>query len=123
VVAELADDILVMYGGRCVEHGSAETVFRNPEHPYTWGLLGSMPRLDREVRDRLMPIKGTPPSLIHLPPGCAFHPRCGYAGADGIPCRTATPTLEPAQAGHEVACHMPSAKRREAFRADIAPNL
>jgi peptide/nickel transport system ATP-binding protein len=123
VVAELADDILVMYGGKCVEYGSAETVFRDPEHPYAWGLLGSMPRLDREVRDRLLPIKGTPPSLIHLPTGCSFHPRCAYSGSGGIPCRTVVPELEPAQAGHSVSCHMPSAKRREVFRGDIAPNL
>ncbi|MFC6902661.1 ABC transporter ATP-binding protein [Nonomuraea dietziae] len=74
VVAELSDDILVMYGGKCVEYGAAETVFYDPEHPYTWGLLGSMPRLDRERTERLLPIKGSPPSLINVPPGCAFHP-------------------------------------------------
>ncbi|MFD0855198.1 ABC transporter ATP-binding protein, partial [Actinomadura adrarensis] len=73
VVAELADDILVMYGGRCVEYGSVDDVFHRPEHPYTWGLLGSMPRLDRPPAERLIPIKGTPPSLINLPSGCAFN--------------------------------------------------
>src|SRR5436309_978531 len=76
VVAELADDILVMYGGKCVEYGSAQTIFRRPEHPYAWGLLSSVPRVDRDVRDRLVPIKGSPPSLINLPSGCSFHPRC-----------------------------------------------
>ena len=80
VVAELADDILVMYGGKCIEYGSAVDLFRHPEHPYTWGLLGSMPRVDREVRERLIPIPGTPPSLINLPDGCSFHPRCACAG-------------------------------------------
>ena len=123
VVAELADDILVMYGGKAVEYGSAHTVFRNPEHPYTWGLLGSMPRLDREVRDRLQPIKGTPPSLINLPSGCSFHPRCAYAGTGGIPCRTEVPELIGVLQGHGVACHMPPEKRRNAFTEDIAPHL
>ncbi len=78
VVAELADDILVMYGGRAVEYGTARDVFAQPQHPYTWGLLGSMPRIDRERSDRLLPIPGSPPSLINVPSGCAFHPRCAY---------------------------------------------
>jgi len=123
VVAELADEILVMYGGKAVEYGTAHTVFRNPEHPYAWGLLGSMPRLDREVRDRLQPIKGTPPSLIHLPSGCSFHPRCGYAGTGGIPCRTDVPELLTVAGNHAVSCHLPSELRRQIFTDDIAPYL
>ncbi len=123
VVAELADDILVMYGGKAVEHGDAHTLFRTPEHPYTWGLLGSMPRLDREVRDRLQPIKGTPPSLINLPPGCSFHPRCGYAGTGGIPCRTEVPRLLTEPGSHAVACHLPAGDRRQIFATDISPHL
>ncbi|MPZ28539.1 MAG: ATP-binding cassette domain-containing protein [Micromonosporaceae bacterium] len=123
VVAELADDVLVMYGGRCVEQGAAETVFNAAQHPYTWGLLGSMPRLDRDVRTRLLPIQGTPPSLITPPPGCVFHPRCPYAERDGIPCRTEVPELVPAESGHQVACHLPPAQRREIFTAEIAPKL
>ena len=79
VVAELADDVLVMYAGRAIEHGTAEDIFDRPQHPYTWGLLGSMPRFDRERTERLMPIKGNPPSLINVPSGCAFNPRCAYA--------------------------------------------
>src|SRR5215216_3911350 len=79
VVAELADDIQVMYAGRAIEYSTAEDIFEHPQHPYTWGLLGSMPRIDRERSERLIPIKGTPPSLINVPPGCAFHPRCNYA--------------------------------------------
>src|SRR5690606_19400893 len=67
VVAELSDEICVMYAGRSVEQASVEDAFYRPQHPYTWGLLGSMPRLDRERADRLMPIKGTPPSLINVP--------------------------------------------------------
>ena len=69
VVAELADDILVMYAGRAAEYGSAEQLFNEPEHPYTWGLLGSMPRFDKPPTERLLPIKGTPPSLIRVPEG------------------------------------------------------
>jgi peptide/nickel transport system ATP-binding protein len=123
VVAEVADDILVMYGGKSVEYGSADTVFRAPEHPYTWGLLTSMPRLDREVRDRLHPIKGTPPSLINLPSGCSFHPRCPYAGRNGDRSYTVTPELLPANAPHRVACHLPQAERQRIFTQDIAPEL
>ncbi|MFC0003491.1 ABC transporter ATP-binding protein [Micromonospora siamensis] len=122
VVAELADDILVMYAGRCVEEGSAQTLFRRPEHPYTWGLLGSMPRVDRAARDRLVPIKGSPPSLINLPTGCAFHPRCPYQGRDGIPCRTQVPDLAQGS-DHGVACHLSPAERRRTFAEDIAPAL
>src|SRR5918997_368587 len=83
VVAELADDVLVMYGGKCVEFADATTIFDQPEHPYTWGLLGSMPRMDRPNLERLVPIPGPPPSLINLPSGCAFHPRCGYEPRTG----------------------------------------
>ncbi len=78
VVAELADDILVMYGGKAVEYGSSDAMFRSPEHPYTWGLLSSVPRMDRARQERLVPIKGSPPSLINVPSGCAFHPRCPF---------------------------------------------
>jgi peptide/nickel transport system ATP-binding protein len=122
VVAELADDILVMYGGKAVEYGTAEEIFRRPEHPYAWGLLGSMPRLDQEIRERLTPIKGTPPSLINLPSGCAFHPRCPQMGRGGIPCKSEIPTLAEGDR-HGVACHIPPAERRRIFTEEIAPNL
>jgi peptide/nickel transport system ATP-binding protein len=122
VVAELADDILVMYGGKAVEYGAGGELFTQPEHPYTWGLLGSMPRMDRAVRDRLNPIPGTPPSLITLPTGCAFHPRCPYAERDGIPCRTVVPTLAEGDR-HGAACHLPPPVRRQLFAQDIAPHL
>jgi peptide/nickel transport system ATP-binding protein len=121
VVAELADDVLVMYGGRTIERGPAVDVFRSPEHPYTWGLLGSMPRLDRDVRERLNPVKGSPPSLINLPPGCAFHPRCPYAGRNGDRSFTEIPDLKGGV--HAVACHMPSELRRELFVSEVAPHL
>ncbi|WP_327069024.1 ABC transporter ATP-binding protein [Kitasatospora sp. NBC_01302] len=123
VVAELADDILVMYGGRCVERGSATTLFDAPEHPYTWGLLGSMPRLDRPLQERLVPVRGTPPSLINVPGGCAFHPRCPYAERTGGRSSTELPLLTEAGPGHVAACHLPIEERRRIFADEIAPRL
>jgi peptide/nickel transport system ATP-binding protein/oligopeptide transport system ATP-binding protein len=79
VVADIADDIMVMYGGRVVERGATRDVFYDPQMPYTWGLLGSIPRLDRPRPERLYSIKGTPPSLINAPRGCKFRPRCPHA--------------------------------------------
>jgi oligopeptide/dipeptide ABC transporter ATP-binding protein len=79
VVAEVADEILVMYAGRVVEHGEKREVFYDPQHPYTWGLLGSIPRLDRPKPKRLHSIQGSPPSLINPPAGCKFRPRCPHA--------------------------------------------
>jgi peptide/nickel transport system ATP-binding protein len=81
-----------------------------------------MPRLDRGVRDRLLPIAGSPPSLIHLPSGCSFHPRCAYAGTDGIPCKTVVPPLI-GDGEHLVSCHLGIPTRREIFRGSIAPSL
>jgi peptide/nickel transport system ATP-binding protein len=123
VVAELADDILVMYGGKCVEYGSAIEIFERPEHPYTWGLLGSMPRLDRPPTERLLPIRGTPPSLITLPSGCAFHPRCAYASRNGGASETEVPELVAESGGHLVACHLRPDVRRQIWRDDIKPKL
>jgi peptide/nickel transport system ATP-binding protein/oligopeptide transport system ATP-binding protein len=79
VVADIADDIMVMYAGRVVERGATRDVFYDPQMPYTWGLLGSIPRLDRPRPERLYSIKGTPPSLINAPRGCKFRPRCPHA--------------------------------------------
>ena len=79
VVADIADDIIVMYAGRVVEHGTKRDVFYDPQMPYTWGLLGSIPRLDRPRPERLHTIEGMPPSLINLPDGCKFRPRCPHA--------------------------------------------
>jgi oligopeptide/dipeptide ABC transporter ATP-binding protein len=79
VVADVADEILVMYAGRVVERGAKRSVFYDPQMPYTWGLLGSIPRLDRAKGGRLASIKGSPPSLINLPRGCKFRPRCPHA--------------------------------------------
>ncbi|MFI7636408.1 ABC transporter ATP-binding protein [Nonomuraea sp. NPDC049400] len=123
VVAELSDDILVMYGGKCVEYGSADDIFYRPEHPYTWGLLGSMPRLDREPTERLLPIKGSPPSLINVPPGCAFSPRCPYAERTGGKAKTEVPDLLQTAGGHLVRCHMDRTERRELWENEIKPLL
>ncbi|MFC1420248.1 ABC transporter ATP-binding protein [Streptacidiphilus cavernicola] len=123
VVAELADDILVMYGGRCVEKGPASQIFTSPEHPYTWGLLGSMPRIDREIQDRLVPVQGNPPSLINLPTGCAFHPRCPYADRTGGRSLTEVPELVRTGPDHAAACHLPLETRHTIFAEEIAPRL
>jgi peptide/nickel transport system ATP-binding protein len=102
VVAETADDVLVMYGGQVVEHAPVDELFYRPRHPYTWGLLGSLPRLDAEV-DRLVQIPGQPPSLMRPPNGCRFHPRCAYAMDI---CRSELPQLEhfPGGATHLQRC-------------------
>ena len=76
VVAEVCKNVLVMYGGNLVEYGTANQIFTEPKMPYTQGLLASLPRLDQSERRRLVPIKGQPPNLLNLPPGCAFAPRC-----------------------------------------------
>jgi peptide/nickel transport system ATP-binding protein len=124
VVAELADDIMVMYGGKAVEYGSAHDIFKAPEHPYTWGLLASMPRLDRERAERLTPIQGNPPSLINVPSGCAFHPRCPYGATEtGGRSDTEVPLLAATAPGHLVRCHMDPARRREIYTEKIQGSL
>jgi peptide/nickel transport system ATP-binding protein len=123
VVAELADDILVMYGGRAVEYGRAHEIFTAPQHPYTWGLLGSMPRLDRDRSERLMPIKGTPPSLINLPTGCSFHPRCAFAELNGGASETEVPELRDVGDGHMTACHLSAEDRLRIWETEISPKL
>jgi peptide/nickel transport system ATP-binding protein len=113
VVADVADEVVVMYGGRLVEHGSVEDIFHRPEMPYTLGLLASMPRLDRARSTRLDPIPGLPPSLINLPKGCVFRPRCTYHQlVPGGRCDTERPDLETSETGHEVRCHIPAEQRR-----------
>ncbi len=124
VVAEMADEILVMYGGKAVEHGSVDDVFYTPQHPYAWGLLTSMPRLDRARMARLNPVPGNPPSLINVPSGCAFHPRCTYRSeVAGDACRTQVPDLVDAGGDHLVRCHIPVQRRRDLFDADVQPRL
>jgi peptide/nickel transport system ATP-binding protein len=111
VVAEMADDIAVMYAGRIIETGSAQVIFSDPEHPYTWGLLKSIPRLESPRDEALVPIPGTPPSLIKPPSGCHFHPRCAYAQPDHA---RIDPQLEqvPDEPSHYVACLLEAEVRR-----------
>ncbi len=105
VVAGIADEVLVMYAGRQVEHGTVDDIFYSPRHPYTRALLGSLPRLDRRHgNERLRRIKGQPPSLIFLPSGCAFHPRCEYADLAGV-CTHERPALRDVGNGQLSACH------------------
>jgi peptide/nickel transport system ATP-binding protein len=124
-VAELADDILVMYAGRMAEYGTSEDIFDRPAHPYAWGLLSSMPRLDRTRARRLVPIPGTPPSLINVPPGCPFHPRCAYAARNDGRSEQEVPELRSVGLGHEVACHRPADEQRriwaELVQTQLAP--
>jgi len=123
VVAEVADDIMVMYAGRAAEYGSAEQLFNNPEHPYTWGLLGSMPRFDKAPTARLLPIKGTPPSLIRVPAGCAFNPRCDFQERVGSACLVDRPDLIDGGDEHFVACHIPTAERQKIWAQEISPRI
>jgi peptide/nickel transport system ATP-binding protein len=111
VVAEMADDIAVMYSGRIVEIASAASIFARPEHPYTWGLLRSIPTLAGPREAELEPIPGTPPSLINRPSGCHFHPRCPYAQPDHA---RIDPALEPVagEPSHQVACLLAPDERR-----------
>ena len=113
VVAETADDVVVMYAAKVVEHAPVNEIFTRPRHPYTWGLLGSLPRLDTDV-ERLVQIPGQPPSLLNPPSGCRFHPRCPYVMSV---CRTEQPALVPVPGidDHLQACHLDEdTKRREA---------
>ena len=109
VVAEMVDDVAVMYAGRVVEHGPLAAVLERPTHPYTWGLLQSIPRLDAPRSARLHPIPGLPPSLIRVPSGCPFHPRCAYAFEA---CPRKDPPLVASEPGHEDACLLPAAEKR-----------
>ena len=101
VVAGIADRINVMYAGYIVETATADEIFHNPRHPYTLGLLRSIPRIDEPRREKLVPIEGLPPDLIDAPPGCPFQPRCFYA-VDR--CLEENPSLEPVTRGHTIAC-------------------
>jgi peptide/nickel transport system ATP-binding protein len=124
VVAESCDKVVVMYGGQCVERGSVDDIFYRPEMPYAWGLLGSMPRMDRVRQERLTPIAGQPPSLIQVPRGCVFNPRCAFSSrVEGERCFTEHPELLDTAPGHAVRCHIEPPERREIFATEIAPKL
>jgi oligopeptide/dipeptide ABC transporter ATP-binding protein len=119
VVAEVADDVVVMYAARIAEQANVDELFERPRHPYTWGLLGSLPRLDVDV-DRLTQIGGQPPSLLNPPPGCRFSPRCDYAFDR---CRKELPRTVPSSSNREHldACFLSDEKKEaEAARVVVA---
>jgi peptide/nickel transport system ATP-binding protein/oligopeptide transport system ATP-binding protein len=119
VVAEVADRVLVMYGGKVVERGTLDDIFYDPQHPYTWGLLGSLTRLDQPRPHRLPQISGAPPSLLNLPSGCAFRPRCPHE----FPKCTEVPGLEarlPENPGHLDRCWLQSEQKRKL--REVEPN-
>jgi peptide/nickel transport system ATP-binding protein len=119
VVAETAQSVMVMYAGRAVEHGPAAEVFEHPQHPYTWGLLESMPSVEGKVA-QLRAIEGSPPSVIHLPPGCPFHPRCPHRFD---PCDKIRPPLAPIEGGHLDACHLDVEDKRRLWAERQAVRL
>jgi peptide/nickel transport system ATP-binding protein len=122
LVAEVAQSVMVMYAGRAMERGEAEQVFAKPLHPYTWGLLESIPHAD-EKASRLYPIEGSPPSLIFVPPGCPFHPRCRHRFDR---CDKERPEFRDRGGGHPEACHLDTDDKRrlwaerEAVRLGVA---
>jgi peptide/nickel transport system ATP-binding protein len=112
IVADVADDVAVMYGGRIVEQAPTGILYDEPEMPYTLGLLSSIPRMDRVIGDRLDPIRGNPPSPINLPKGCVFQPRCKYSDqTDGLSLST-RPDLVETGPDHFVRCHLPPEVRK-----------
>nr|WP_221200149.1 ABC transporter ATP-binding protein [Nocardioides soli] len=128
VIAEMADDVLVMYAGRAVEYGSGNEILTHPEMPYTWGLLSSVPDVTGDTEARLIPIPGNPPSLLNPPSGCAFHPRCAHR--DKVPgdlCVTTLPELAPGTRTetHLKRCHLanPDVVYEQEILPEIAPEL
>jgi peptide/nickel transport system ATP-binding protein len=128
VIAEMADDVLVMYAGRAVEYGPTKEILTHPEMPYTWGLLSSVPDVTGDTDARLIPIPGLPPSLLNPPTGCAFHPRCTHR--DKVPgdlCKTEMPELLAGDRGpgHTKRCHLidPESIYQSEILPEIAPDL
>jgi peptide/nickel transport system ATP-binding protein len=119
VVADMADEVLVMYAGKPVEVADRRSTYYEPHHPYTWGLLQSIPSAGHQADGRLRPIKGLPPSLINLPSGCSFHPRCPYVF-------DRCPTEEPAlladgNPNHLSACHLSAEDKHRIWEQEVAP--
>ncbi|MET9504610.1 ABC transporter ATP-binding protein [Streptomyces sp. NPDC006259] len=121
VISNMADDLLVMYAGRAVERGSVKEVLRTPKHPYTWGLLSSMPRLDGDIHQALDPIPGSPPSLLNPPSGCPFHPRCAFK--DQVPGDLCSQERPPLGSGRASACHLTAEQKQTIFIDKIQPRL
>jgi peptide/nickel transport system ATP-binding protein len=116
VVAEHADNVMVMYAGRAAEYGARHDIYYEAHHPYTWGLLQSVTRMDQPKVERLRPIPGLPPSLIFVPPGCPFHPRCPYVMDV---CRVEVPPLIDEDGRHASACHLPLSEKERIFREEV----
>ena len=116
VVAEHCDDIMVMYAGRCVEYGEARDIYYSAHMPYTWGLLSSIARMDQDRKERLKPISGQPPSLINVPEGCPFNPRCPYVMDI---CRRERPELLPSNGHHASACHLPLSEKERILKEEV----
>jgi peptide/nickel transport system ATP-binding protein len=116
VVAEHCDNIMVMYAGKPAEYGDRHDIYHGSHHPYTWGLLQSIARIDLPRTERLRPIKGLPPSLIFVPSGCPFHPRCPYVMDV---CRVEVPPLLTADGKHASACHLPLAEKERIFQEEV----
>lgn len=125
VVAEIADDVLLMYAGKAIERGTVRELLKTPEHPYAWGLLTSIPKLTGATDSELLAIPGTPPSLITLPSGCSFNPRCSYKNRSKVDCESAMPELAAVKSNssHLVSCHLSETDRVAIFKSEIAPKL
>jgi peptide/nickel transport system ATP-binding protein len=124
VVAETADDVVVMYAGRVVERGTVRDIFYRPQMPYTWGLLSSLPRLTDSRTARLAPIPGQPPSLINLPPGCVFQPRCEYwRNVPDDRCKKERPALDEVAEGHAIRCFLDDEQRQRFAAARLERQL
>ena len=117
VVAEHCDDIMVMYAGKPAEYGTRQEVYYDSHHPYTWGLLQSITRIDQPRTERLRPIKGLPPSLIFVPSGCSFHPRCPYVMDV---CKVEVPQLVTSNGRHASACHLSLSEKERIFHDEVA---
>jgi peptide/nickel transport system ATP-binding protein len=124
VIAEMANDVLVMYAGRAVEYGTTKQILTHPQMPYTWGLLSSIPDVSADIDARLIPIPGNPPSLLQPPSGCAFHPRCFHLEkVGGDLCKTEMPELLPATVGeaHLKRCHLKDAEA--IYHSEVLPQI
>ena len=117
VVAEHADDVMVMYAGKIAEYGTRDDIYYRAHHPYAWGLLESITRMDQPRTERLRPIPGLPPSLIFVPPGCPFHPRCRYVMDV---CKKEVPPLLSEDGRHSSACHLSLAEKERIFTEEVA---